>query len=214
MRIVCISDTHGRYNFKVPDGDVLLFAGDISHNTLEDLNIRNFNKFLNKQPHKHKLIIPGNHDFFFEKYDSDVLLTSHDVYYLHQQEMIIDGVKFYGSAFQPKFYDWAFNLRRGEPLKLVWDMIPDDVDVLLTHTPPANILDLTDRGDHTGCEDLMRRIPQLKKLKLHCFGHIHPSHGMEEINGVKYVNASICNEEYEAEYEPIVIDIEGKKCDD
>ena len=210
MKIVCMSDIHGQYpkfKFKIPDGDVFIFTGDISHNSLEDLNIKMFNKFLNTLPHKHKIIICGNHDFIFEKYDGNELLIGEGIHYLQDSEIVIDGVKFYGSPWQPWFYGWAFNLMRGKALEEIWAKIPKDVNVLLTHGAPKGILDMTEQGDATGCVDLRARLQDLHDLKLHCFGHIHCAYGVDVIEGVTFVNASTCNEQYEPTNSPIVVEI-------
>jgi len=134
--------------------------------------------------------------------------------YLQDEEVVIDGIKFYGSPWQPEFMNWAFNLPRGEKLAEVWSHIPDDTDVLITHCPPYGKLDLVineysdENGEMVGCKDLAERIMSLKKLKLHVFGHIHCSHGeCFDQNSVHYVNASICTEEYLADNRPIIVDI-------
>lgn len=210
MKIVCMSDIHGQYSnmdFDIPDGDVFVFTGDISHNSLEELNLAYFNKFLNTLPHKHKVIICGNHDFIFQKKNGVDLLTAEGVHYLQDSEIVIDGVKFYGSPWQPWFYNWAFNLQRGKALADVWKKIPNDVNILLTHGGPKGILDMTEQGDATGCEDLRVRLKDLPELKLHCFGHIHCAYGIEVIEGVTFVNASTCNEQYFPSNPPIVVEI-------
>ncbi|MCK4490026.1 MAG: hypothetical protein KAU23_07180 [Anaerolineales bacterium] len=53
--------------------------------------------------------------------------------------MIIDGTKFYGSPWQPWFYDWAFNLQRGPEIRSKWELIPEGIDILITHGPPYGI---------------------------------------------------------------------------
>lgn len=57
--------------------------------------------------------------------------------YLEDQSVEINGVKIYGSPWQPLYHDWAFQLEKGEQIKRMWDLIPPDVDVLLTHGPPT-----------------------------------------------------------------------------
>jgi len=90
--------------------------------------------------------------------------------------VIIEGVKFYGSPWQPRFFDWAFNLDRGEEIKKKWDLIPMDTDVLITHGPPYGILDLTHEGEKVGCEELMKAVLRVQP-KIHIFGHIHEAYG-------------------------------------
>ena len=66
IRFVCISDTHGRtQNLHVPPGDVLLHAGDFSSSgRLRE--VEEFAEFIASQPHKHKIVIAGNHDLTFD----------------------------------------------------------------------------------------------------------------------------------------------------
>jgi len=161
---------------------------------------------------KYFLFVPGNHDICFEK---DIKwcglhLRHANVDILIDKEIVIDGVKFYGSPWQPDFFDWAFNLPRGDALKAKWDLIPPDTDVLITHGPPHSILDYSIHDKvNVGCEDLYKRVMDLRP-KLHCFGHIHGSYGRTEYVGdvhTVFVNASICDEEYNPVNAPIVEDI-------
>lgn len=67
MRLVCISDTHGlQNNFKIPDGDVLIHAGDFCNTGIER-DVHEFAKWLDRLPHRWKAVIAGNHDWFFQK---------------------------------------------------------------------------------------------------------------------------------------------------
>ena len=107
------------------------------------------------------------------------------------------------------FFNWAFNLDRGEALAERWAQIPDDTDILITHGPPAGILDRITTPDGTirpGCEALADRVARLP-LKLHVFGHIHEDHGLEQIGSCLYVNASTCTGRYKPVNPPIVIEL-------
>lgn len=215
MRIVCISDTHNcNEEIAVPDGDVLIHAGDATTvGSVEQL--RAFNRWFAVLPHKHKVFVAGNHDWLFEK-DNDLArrLLDPSIVYLQDSSAEIDGLKIYGSPWQPRFFDWAFNLNRGYELAEKWSLIPDDIDVLITHGPPYGILDLVPRqgwDENTGCEELRKRVEQIAangRLKLHVFGHIHCGYGVHEEFGVKFVNASTCDEQYNATQPPIVIDLD------
>jgi len=211
MRIVAISDTHNQLStmkYPIPDGDVIVFTGDISGNSLEELNVKHFTEFLIRLPHKHKICIAGNHDFLFEKKDGHELLKESGIYYLQDESIVIDGVKFYGTPYQPFFYNWAFNIKEDEDLMYKWSLIPDDVDVLLTHCPPFGILDKTKYSkENAGCKHLLARLKFLPKLKAHCFGHIHEAYGTEIIDDVTFVNSCICNLDYKPVNAPIVFDI-------
>lgn len=205
MRIVCISDTHTYHRkIQLPDGDVLIHAGDsTSRGYTHELEA--LDKWFGTLPHKHKILIAGNHDFAFEvdKFARNLITNAT---YLEDEELVIDGIKFWGSPWQPRFFNWAFNLDRGSPLKAKWDLIPQDTNVLITHGPPFGILDLTARGEPVGCEALRPKVFSLPVLKLHVFGHIHESYGVNEQGGTKFVNASICTLGYKPTNAPIVID--------
>lgn len=209
MRIVAISDTHEKHGkITLPEGDVLVHSGDITGSG-SAVALSRFAEWLKIQPFKHKIIVAGNHDFCFERdrFLSEEIINSAGGTYLCNSGIDIDGYYFYGSPYQPWFYDWAFNLPRGEALRKIWAIIPDKTSVLITHSPPYGILDLTMDNEPVGCNELTKKIRELKHLKAHVFGHIHPSYGQLDLNGVKFVNASICNEEYKPVNAPIVFDI-------
>lgn len=114
------------------------------------------------------------------------------------------------SPYQPEFYDWAFNLPADSPeIKQVWAKIPNDVDVLITHGPPAGILDQTFDGLHVGCKQLLERVKQIKP-RLHVFGHIHEGYGRVEQDSTIFVNASTCSLRYKPTQVPIVVDVPVK----
>ncbi|MCU0866457.1 MAG: metallophosphoesterase, partial [Planctomycetes bacterium] len=126
--------------------------------------------------------------------------------YLEDSEVTVDGVRIWGSPWQPWFYDWAFNLERGPAIAAKWDRIPAGIDVLVTHGPPAGILDRTDQGDAVGCADLLAAVRRVRP-KLHVFGHIHEAYGTLEQDGVRFVNASNCSVRYRPVQPPIVVDL-------
>ena len=206
MKVVCMSDIHGRMNFSVPTGDVVVFAGDfIRLRQQQMIQLFQFNTWLGSLPVKHKIVIAGNHDEILEK-DPEARKHITNAIYLQDESVTIDGVKFYGSPYQPRFYDWAFNLDRGEQLIQKWKLIPDDTDVLITHTPPVDILDCDRNGFPLGCYDLREAIKRVRP-KLHVFGHIHEGYGMRDIEGTTFINASLCDRTYEVVRKPIVIEV-------
>ena len=93
--------------------------------------------------------------------------------YLQDSSTEIYGLKIYGTPWQPKFCGWAFNLERGQELCEKWDKIPEDTDVLITHTPPVGYGDLCSTGIRAGCVDLLMSVQQRVKPKYHIYGHIH-----------------------------------------
>lgn len=219
LKIVCISDTHGlhRQMPPIPPGDVLVHAGDcLGHGTEPEL--REFLGWFAAHPHKHKVLVAGNHDWIFERapYVAQCLCQSFGVTYLQDEGTMIQGIRFWGSPWQPWFHDWAFNLpRSGEALRRKWFGIPDRTDVLITHGPPHGIMDLApDPGPgrqdrHVGCELLRDRLWQVRP-QLHVFGHIHEGYGILETEchslqtRTTLVNAAICDANYRPVNKPIV----------
>lgn len=211
MRIVAISDTHNKHQYlSLPDGDVLIHAGDAT-SMGSDKEIEFFASWFNAQKFKHKIFVPGNHDWGFERDFAKYAALFTDAHVLHDASVEIDGIKFYGAAWQPEFCNWAFNVPRGAESAANWAKIPDDVNILITHGPPYGTLDLVHSGrlsiENVGCEALEERIKHLKDLKLHIFGHIHDSHGHIVKDNVAYVNASFLNDSYVPAYPPVVIQL-------
>ncbi len=211
MRLVILSDTHGLHGFigSVPDGDVLIHAGDMTlRGTLEE--VEGFLGWFGALPHPHKLLVAGNHDWLFERRPTVAGgLIPNGVTYLQDAGVSIAGIKFWGSPWQPWFYDWAFNLLRGAEIAAKWALIPDDVHVLITHGPPHGILDevVMPPGKHQGCEALRERLDSLPELRLHVFGHIHEAYGTFSDGQREFVNASICDFQYAPVNVPAVVDL-------
>ena len=209
MRIVCISDTHNMHDQVVaPEGDVLIHAGDLTGRGT-GREIGKVAAWLASQPHKHKLVIAGNHDFLFETEPDRArgLIEEGGVTYLQDEAVEIEGLRFWGSPWQPWFHDWAFNLQRGDPLEKVWAKIPKSTDALITHGPPFGVLDRVDRdGMSVGCEALAARLKELD-VRLHVFGHIHEAYGVRNSSPERLsINASIATLHYEPTQAPIVVD--------
>ena len=210
MKIVTLSDTHGKHKqLQIPNGDMIIHAGDCTKNGHE-LQAKEFLEWYGDLPHKHKILIAGNHDWFFENnldFPNDSTTTYNNIIYLNDSTIEIDGIKIWGSPVQPAFCDWAFNRSRTEEesqgVKKVirnnlfnlypyignhWNKIPLDVDILVTHTPPYGIFDKTQIGNqHVGCKVLANKIAQLNNLKLHIFGHIHESKGMQTVKHSRHI---------------------------
>ncbi len=209
MRIVCISDTHSMHRqVSVPDGDLLIHAGDcLGVGTLDEL--ADLNDWLGSLPHRHKLLVAGNHDWCLqdEPADAEAMLTN--VTYLRDRETLVEGLRFYGSPWTPVFFDWAFSRQRGARLAERWRLIPENVDVLITHGPPHGILDevmIGTRAESVGCEELRRRVEEVRP-RLHVFGHIHEGYGQQESGDCLFINASTCLASYKPLNPPIVIDL-------
>jgi hypothetical protein len=229
LRIVGISDTHNlnllrKMNIIVPDGDVLIHCGDAtmkgSYRELCD-----FAEWFKWQPHKHKIFVAGNHDLGLDPNLTPPLALQQNkelfkfCHYLDDSGVEIDGVKFWGSPWQPWFMSWGFNLPRGAALKEHWDKIPMGTDVLITHSPPYGILDKVYRGhtwdhktqttratyEYVGCRDMLEAVQRVKP-KFHLFGHIHGTYGCQQVGDTWFYNCSIATERYDPTNMAFVID--------
>jgi predicted phosphodiesterase len=209
LRVVFASDTHDRHNqLTVPDGDVFVHCGDFTMNgNLKAVGA--FSTWIRGLPHRHKVVIAGNHDLSFENTPDAAhraLRAGEDgLVYLQDSGVVIDGISFWGAPWQPWFYDWAFNLERGAAIAAKWKLIRAGTDVLITHGPPLGLLDVA-HGEHVGCADLLQRVDGIRP-RVHAFGHIHEGSGMEVQGRTTFVNASICDEAYHAVNPVRVVDV-------
>ena len=208
MKFVAISDTHCRHqSLRLPKGDVLLHAGDISYKGKKS-EVVDFLEWFKKQDFKHKIFIAGNHDFFFEKEKPQEIkkLIPDNIIYLKDECVMVESIKIWGSPFTPWFFNWAFNERRGALLARHWQKIPADTDILMTHGPVFGILDMVVNEQHVGCKDLLEKVKELKP-KVHVCGHIHEDYGTVKRFGTRFINASVLNEAYELTNKPITFEL-------
>ena len=224
VRFVVVSDTHDHHFCQalghkhaapvIPEGDVLIHAGDFT-STGREIEVAQFNAWLATLPHTHKIVIAGNHDLTFDlesypqlwkRFHHTHMLDAARIKgslsnctYLQDEECEVEGIRIYGSPWQPRFCDWAFNLDRGQPLQAKWSKIPEGIDLLITHGPPIGMIcalnqepvfsnaeigtctcphhtGLTGHGDEckgghrAGCVDLLLEIQNRIKPKYHVFG--------------------------------------------
>jgi predicted phosphohydrolase len=204
VRIVAVADTHLFHGaFTVPDGDVFVHAGDLCRGgKLDELLVAA--DWIAELPHRHKVIVAGNHDWAFVREPAAARAMFKGAHYLEDAELTIDGVRFYGSPWQPAFYDWAFNLPRGPALAAVWAKIPRGIDVLVTHGPPDGIGDRTTATRRAGCADLRARVAEVRP-RLHLFGHIHQDGGVWRDGATTFANVTT----WDGTRAPTVIDLDA-----
>lgn len=226
-KIILISDTHCQHlKLKIEECDILIHAGDYSHTGTKE-EIESFYTWFNAQPAKHLISIQGNHERGFERDPENSRNLIYDicprVNLLEESHVIIEKVVFWGSAATPLFgFNWAFNYAR-TPVEAahlfkpfigdLWAQIPESTQILVTHGMPYGILDdaldyhlgkITSVGDR----ELLKRIDELKHLKLVVGGHLHKDGGKTLIrNGVTFVNAAQCDNNYNITRKPIIIEI-------
>jgi predicted phosphohydrolase len=204
-RIVAVADTHTFHaDLVVPDGDLFIHAGDMCRGgDLDELQMNV--DWMRSLPHRHKIIIAGNHDWAFARESEAARALLGSMIYLQDSEITVDGLRIYGSPWQPAYNDWAFNLPRGEALAAVWSRIPTGLDILVTHGPAQGWGDRTPVAGRAGCADLRRRIADVRP-RLHLFGHIHTDGGLWTDGATTYANVTT----WECERAPTVIDIDAQ----
>lgn len=231
-KIVAMSDMHGQLPINVPEADLCIIAGDIcpisDHSKMSQVKwlMYTFGPWLRKLPVSKIVYIAGNHDFVYEEKNKE----PNCLQYLHLTKYLMDsgceweGLKIWGTPWQPYFYGWAFNLYESDLAKK-FNLIPIDTDILITHGPPKGYLDLvTSRvkatneekwpePEHVGSVALIERYEQIKP-RLHVFGHIHAGRGVCKLGETLLANVVIVDESYRNVYEPMVfeIDTETKDC--
>jgi Icc-related predicted phosphoesterase len=238
MKIVAISDTHtfherltSNANFpnNLPYGDLLIHAGDFS-STGKKGEVEDFAEWLQMVApnYTHGVVfIAGNHDRSFDpkfNYDDETrtkkpswvvdilsnIQSSGNIHYLENSSITIDGINIWGSPITPWFHGdrWAFNKYRGDEIREVWDTIPTNTDIVVTHGPVYGKLDFTEYDKmYVGCAELEKALYSIKP-KLHISGHIHEGYGWEYNENTTFVNASICTLRYDPTNTPWEIELE------
>lgn len=222
-KLVFISDTHEQHHtLNIPLCDILVHCGDATGVGRVD-RLESFNAWARRLKKlgtaKEVIFVAGNHDVLLDKSHPAVKRDDRtrrlhrmavealdSVIYLKDSEATIDGLRFWGSPWTPRFFDWGFQLNSEYHAREVFSRIPLGIDVLITHGPPAGVLDLCPDGRRVGSQALLEVVSK-RRPKVHAFGHIHHSYGIEEMDGIKFVNASICTEQYLPLNKPIVIEV-------
>ena len=208
MRIVCIGDTHGLHReLVVPPGDLLVHAGDFTFYSKPPSIVSDFNGWLGSLPHRHKVVVPGNHEFALEEPRNQGAITN--AILLVDSGVEIEGLKIWGSPVTP-LYGGAFGKSRPEDRKKHWARIPKNTDILITHGPPLGILDHGLSSErHEGCPELREAVLQASP-RLHVFGHVHAGYGTLRTPDTIFVNASLLGESGSLDREPVVIDLQAR----
>ena len=211
MKFIALSDTHGQHRSKELNNflhenqaDILLFAGDLQSNNFDDGT--DFINWLHELSFKYKVMTFGNHDSNFE-YATNRAELYDDVFVLNNSLIEIEGIKIWGSPNSLIFFDWWF-MKTEEELKGIYGNIPNDTDVLITHTPAFGILDVTKENILAGSVSLLNRTKELNKLKYNVAGHIHENGGKAmKTRNINFINASVLNEKYQMVNNPVCFEI-------
>jgi Icc-related predicted phosphoesterase len=201
MKVFALSDIHG-YLPKVPECDILLLAGDyepgMGKGRDREWLLGPFADWLRGLPARHVIGVAGNHDFEFQRHPE--AYRGLPWHYLENSGIELDGLTFWGSPWTPPFFNWAF-MAEEDKLRSMFAKIPKHVDVLITHGPPAGILDRNYHGHGCGSTALSGKVLKVAP-RLHVFGHIHESFGRHYLNlgnpkgGTVFANVAYVNGQY------------------
>jgi Icc-related predicted phosphoesterase len=234
---------HNQLNGLLPGGDLLIHSGDISSLGRKSEVERFVKWFNDIDNYTNKVFIAGNHDMTFDReqllrdklayfegkteYDTECaegkpdwlkeLLGIHlrpNVSYLENSDVTIDGIKIWGSPVTPSFgYGWGFNKDRGYDINEVWNTIPMDTNIVITHGPIYGYCDRTSReGLNVGCADLYHRLNEVKP-QLHFSGHIHEAYGYRNTDWGYAFNGCNCDLSYLVNNKPMTFDYDFIKND-
>lgn len=217
-RIVFISDTHNQHDIvQVPDCDILVHCGDAT-TTGTRTEMAKFAQWWDKQPGKHKVFVPGNHDLLFrDEPELASALFPRTHVELHG-ELELEGLRFFLSSYTPEYgKHWAFHYERNGPEAAnfwapLWS--GEDYDVVVTHGPPLGILDKCSErwgNKSAGCRQLLDAVLALAPF-VHAFGHIHHGYGTyhlspQDANDTVFINAALNTDDYELMNAPWVVDV-------
>lgn len=234
MIIDCIADTHGHYP-ELDGGDLLIVAGNLTARNTEK-EFYEFANWMRNQEYEDRIVIAGNHDAWLyscDSWDIDNWCDTGEFEYLcnsgteiNYEEDDIEleecgihptkekTIKIWGSPHSLLFDGvnpkcTAF-MGTEDDLEEAYDLIPNDIDILISHTPPFDTLDSVESYDGekielAGSKSLLKQVLRIKPKYLIC-GHIH-EHGGKEIDLImtKVINCSYVNEFYKPVNKPMRI---------
>ena len=172
LKIDCVSDLHGFFP-ELPGGDLLIVAGDLTKSDRWDEYLKFFG-WLSSQKYRQIVFISGNHDnLAMSQFD----WGGDNITYLLDSGTEFEGFKIFGSPWTKRFegenpHCLAFTCDTEEELAEKWKCIPEDTDILVTHSPPKGMLDLTPSKENVGSKTLWEAVQRVKP-RIHIFGHIH-----------------------------------------
>jgi Icc-related predicted phosphoesterase len=205
IRIVVCGDTHEHHReVDVPYGNLLIYTGDFTMFSRSLASIRDFNDWMLRQPHPHKVMIPGNHDYRLVDPEWRRLITG--AVLLVDAGVRLAGLSIWGSPTTP-CDGGAFGALTQHDRTQMYSRILDGVDILVTHGPPFGVLDMPHIGGNPqGCRQLLTAIRRVKP-RIHAFGHIHGAYGTIRIGKTLHVNAALSGPDYAPTKVPISLDL-------
>ncbi|WP_165356586.1 metallophosphatase domain-containing protein [Sphingosinicella sp. BN140058] len=190
VRVTVISDTHCLHDaLRLPAGDLLIHCGDMFDlSRREGGDLARMDDWFGKQPFERILCTGGNHDQILEQARASNPQPFRNAHYLEDEMLHYRGLRIYGAPWVPGLPTHAFPKTRSA-LAEAWARIPNEIDILVTHTPPRNVLDRSTRGTSFGCPELAEAVRRTAP-RIHCFGHVHAGAGQTARDGTLFINAS------------------------
>ncbi len=209
MIIVALSDTHGNHRaVDVPQGDIIIHCGDITRKSNTE-EVADFIRWFAGLNFQYKILVAGNHDRFIRKKKPEFLelARSHNISYLENTSIQINGYSIFGSPFSLNYGGiGAFTYPDKPGAEQIWNLIPDNINILVTHAPPRGFRDFSKtENKNAGCQVLRERVLSIKP-RYHIFGHIHESYGIETHGDSIFINASLSNGSGEIVNKPVVLE--------
>jgi len=206
MRIVLISDTHGLHRqLDVPGGDMLIHAGDFTFNSEPPSIVSDFNAWLGSLPHRHKVVVPGNHEYLLEDPRQRSAITNATL--LIDSGAEVEGISIAGSP-TTALYGGALGKPIHEDRQRHWAQVSEGLDILITHGPPFAILDHGGSAERReGCPYLFEAVFRARP-RLHVFGHIHAGYGTLWTDDTLFANASLLGGDGSLSRKPLVVDFQ------
>lgn len=218
--LVLYSDPHNRSNkFRYGKGDILICTGDGTNGGTEQ-EFLFLNDFFREQKKNFKYIIyvPGNHCMLFEDDPERGREILSEAIVLIDESVELMGLKFYGSPWTIEFKHFFFMKNKHE-IRKCWEKIPQDTQILLTHSPPYSILDYSTHRDedgamkygHVGSESLLNKVLEVKPI-LHAFGHVHTGYGEMRKDNIRFLNTALAgkNPLVHSDQNPLLVKIDNK----
>ncbi len=203
--IVCISDTHQLHReLSVPNGDILIHAGDFTFFGRGKQAIRDFNAWLGELPHRRKIVVPGNHEYILES-NPELAWMITNATLLNNESTTVEGLTVWGSPLT-QHYGGAFGRSNSSDRKRIYSTIPAGTDIIITHGPPYGILDGSpnEYPGPTGDRELRQAIVRIRP-RLHVFGHTHAGYGVRATRHTLFVNAALLGADGMLDKSPIVV---------
>ncbi|RMY50518.1 hypothetical protein D0863_14852 [Hortaea werneckii] len=193
--------------YTLPQGDILIHAGDLTNQgSLSEIS-KAVSWLSQQTSFKAKIVIAGNHDLSLDPdYNplkhasgwkvappaSEVaecrrLLGENDAFtYLQHTSHVVNipekaiSLKVFGSPYSPDRggrQNWAFQYDVETEAAGIWSGIPDDTDIVVSHTPAKGVCDASQHWTEGGCGGLLGEGLGRVRPLLHVCGHCHEGRG-------------------------------------